>query len=520
MKNNFKLFEKFILKLSLICLIFVIFGLESKANAATDIRVGLEHLYKDKNVITIYNTSLKMGYSVNDSYKAEVILKSQNGFSFEPINSVFFHEENYYSSYSAAYKAAQNRIVDKMKPYICSCGRNKWRLYYTEKDKMPDNCVICNETGIYKITFGNKTILADCSESSAYPQFKAAGGEQCISLGTRKYRGRIEIGRYGKTTLTAVNIVNIENYLKGVVTCEMNSTWEPEALKVQAVCARSYAFAKCSFSSDTSLKTPYVINDTDSSQVYGGYSLETNASVSAVLKTKGEVLYSEGKPLITYYSSTSGGATDFSSDIWGGNSFNYIGVFDEYETEPEKRPWTVKYTKNEFEALLRNKGYSIENVTDVFPEILSDSGRVTSLKIKSSGGNVSISGSKLRSLFGLPSTKFIVVSADNYDNYSVYALDGSNNMKASQASDYYIISGQGDVSEISGNTDQMVIISDSNMTNFPLTKPKTDEIWFLGMGSGHGIGMSQSGANGMAKAGFDYKAILYYYFKDSTLGKY
>lgn len=517
--NYFKLFKKFILKLSLICLIFVLFGFTEKAKAATDIRVGLECLYKDKQVITIYNTALKMGYSVNNSFRSEVLLKSGSGFSFEPVDKAFFYEENHFSSYSAAYKGLQNRQVDGMNPTIGCCGRKKWRLFYSDGTKMPDNCKKYTGSGLISLTFGRKKILINETEGGNCPQFKAADRTNVLSLGTRKYRGRLEIGRYGRNTLTAVNIVNIENYLKGVVTCEMNSSWETEALKVQAVCARSYAYAKCSFSSDTYLKNPYVINDTDASQVYKGYTAETGAAVTAVKGTAGEVLLSEGKPLIAYYSSTSGGATEFSSDIWGGNSFNYVGVFDEYETEPERKPWCVKFTKNELEKLLNQKGYTGKNIKSIYPEILSNSGRVSSLKVKYETGSVSIPGSKLRSLFDLPSTKFIIVDKENYRDYQV-SIIGNETENTAQPSELYVISGSGEVTEITEATDQMIIISDSNMTNFPLEAPAENEICFLGMGSGHGIGMSQSGANGMAKAGYNYRDILSFYYRNSTIGYY
>lgn len=514
--NIFSSLPKKILKFFLICFIFVALYDCRKVSAASDIRVGLEKLYSGKDIITIYNSSLKIGYCVKDSFHSELLLKSKNGFTFETVNSDYYGENRYYSSYSAAYKALQNYILDGDEPEMALCGQKKWRLYF-KKNKLKNNTKPekVNAPELIRLSFGSKKILINASEPGAYPQFKAASGDGLIQMGSRKYRGRIEIGKYGKSSLSAVNIVNIESYLKGVVTCEMNSSWEPEALKAQAVCARSYAVAKCGFKADSSIKSPYVINDTDASQVYGGADKETAAAINAVNNTTGKILYSNGKPLPAYYSSTSGGATEFSSDIWGSNSYNFTGVFDEYETSPEQKPWTVSYTFDEFYNLLISKGYSIgKNITDIYPEVISGSERVSRLKIKYNGGSISIDGSKLRSLFKLPSTKFKTVLNTSEELYRISVISSENETEEQATDALYVISADGKTGKITDGTDQLIIISDNNMTNYPIEKSPQNYISFIGMGSGHGIGLSQSGANGMASKGFNYEEIINYYFKN------
>lgn len=514
--NIFSSSVKKILKFFLICFIFVALYDCTKISAASDIRVGLEKLYSGKEIITIYNSSLKIGYCVKDSFHSELLLKSNNGFTFETVSSDYYSENRYYSSYSAAYKALQNYLLDGDKPEMVLCGQKKWRLYF-KKDRLHNDTKLekVKSSELIKLCFGSKQILINASESGAYPQFKAVSGDGLVQMGSRKYRGRIEIGKYGKNSLTAVNIVNIESYLKGVVTCEMNSSWENEALKAQAVCARSYAVAKCGFKADSSIKSPYVINDTDASQVYGGADRETSAAIKAVNTTTGKILYSNGKPIPAYYSSTSGGATEFSSDIWGSNSYNFIGVFDEYETDPEQKPWTVSYTFDEFYNLLTSKGYSIgKNITDIYPEVISGSERVSRLKIKYNGGSISIDGSKLRSLFKLPSTKFKTVLNTSEELYGIYVINSENETEEHATNELYVISKDGKTDKITDETNQLIIISDNNMTNYPIDKIPKNCISFIGMGSGHGIGLSQSGANGMAAKGFTYEEIIYYYFNN------
>lgn len=480
--------------------------------AATDIRVGLKSSYFDKKIITVYNTCLKMGYCINDSFKAELELKSAGGFSFEPDKSEYYSDGLTYSKYKDA-AAAASGIKDA---YVCYAGRNKWMVYIKGTGDGAYTKVSSND--IVSISFGQKTILTDGNVSGGYPQFAAAGSDKYITLGSKKYRGRIEIGRYGNDTIKAINIVNVERYLMGVVSCEMNTTWHSEAQRAQAVAARSYCLANTGFKADSYLSKGYVIVDTDESQVYGGVNKETEISGYAVKSTLKQVLKSNGNTVPAYFFSTSGGATEFSADIWGGNSSVFIGVFDEYETNPERKPWIVKTTFSELAQKLASKGYSVSGIKDVYPEMLSDSGRVSSIKVKHSGRNTTVKGSEIKSLYGMHSNKFKIITAER-DDHSVYVMTDGD-MEEPEVSDIYVISGTGQVSKIEDNTDQMIVISYDNMTNFPVDTPEDNEIWFLGMGWGHGIGMSQSGAYGLALKGYKYDEILRYYYKNTELTTY
>ncbi|MBR3579853.1 MAG: SpoIID/LytB domain-containing protein, partial [Lachnospiraceae bacterium] len=253
-----------ILPLVLITMLFCVFFACTTVKAATDIRVGLKSSYFDKKIITVYNTALKMGYCVNDSFKAELELKSAGGFSFEPDKSEYYSDGLPYSKYKDAATAASG-IKDA---YVCYAGKSEWLVYV--KGAADGNYVRVSSKDIVSISFGQKKILMDGNVSGGYPQFAAAGNDKYITLGSKKYRGRIEIGRYGNDTIRAINIINVEKYLMGVVSCEMNTTWHSEAQRAQAVAARSYCLANTGFKADSYLNKGYVIVDTDESQVYGG----------------------------------------------------------------------------------------------------------------------------------------------------------------------------------------------------------------------------------------------------------
>ena len=129
--------------------------------------------------------------------------------------------------------------------------------------------------------------------------------------GNRAYRGRLRAAAPsdGSTARSTVNDVSLESYLKGVVPLEMPALWSPEAVRAQAVAARTYA----AYERDHPLGSDYQICDTSSCQVYGGYDAEHPASNSAVDATRQQVLLASGKPAFTQFGASSGGWTSAGS---------------------------------------------------------------------------------------------------------------------------------------------------------------------------------------------------------------
>ncbi len=495
-----------------------------------DVRIGLEGIYKNKSSVMIYNTKIALGYSVENTYRADICLKSSCGFTVMPVDSILWESNSVYGSYNEVInriESLKKSGIPEHKINICMNGKKVWKIVITEsvRNEYSEKIYIsdykkadCSE--MIMMEFGKKVIYINGNGINGYPQIAAITGQNQISaepvaLGSRNYRGRIEIGRYGKSGLTPVNIVSCEAYLKSVITGEMVSNWHIEALKAQAVCARSYLLANNSTGSDSNINKPYNLIDTDASQVYKGTGSETANGNLAVVQTEGIVMDAEGKILPAYYFSTSGGATEFSADVWGGNSTHFTGVFDEYETNPEKKPWCVKFTYDEIKNKLNSNGYTVDNIKDIYVEIYSDSERASSVKIKHAGGSLTISGDKLRSILGLASTKFKILVKDRPEN-EIVCIDRNGSMPVN-TSELYVIDGNGNINEVKKQTTQVIAISDNNMYNYAIESPENNEIYFLGMGWGHGIGMSQSGAYGMALAGYSYNEILNYYYNGINL---
>ncbi len=513
--------------------------LVSNKKEMTDIRVGLHDKYEGKSSMKIQTIEIALGYCIDDKYRSEVNFQSKNGFTFKPVKGNYYVLSKSFSTYEEAQKVA-DKIAGLGVPAIPAIiYRSHYRVYiggemsstsfsamYQKiKDKYGYTYLgpVKNNKHRIKMSGDHVELLIDGGIENAYPQIKPISRNSkniaLIDLGERSYRGRIEIGCYGKSSLTAVNIINIESYLLGVVPCEMVSSWPIEALKAQAVCARSYALTKTGYTADSNAKSPYSIEDTQTSQVYRGYGYETKQATAAVAATQGEVVKYQGKMITSYYSSTSGGRTEDSKDVWGSKLPYLRSVIDVYEKIPEKGPWIKEFTKTDLQNILSENGKSIGIVKKVSPSIVTASSRVYSLKITGTGGSALISTNKIRSMFSLPSTKFKIV---NYkDKPDIVTVIGSQSSKARALKSSYVISGNNKVSSLNSIKEQYVVKSADNLTNFVKNAPTNpNTYYFAGMGFGHGVGMSQSGARGMAQEGFRYTEIISFYYNGCEVKQY
>lgn len=520
--------------LFIVLLFIIVIISKAQVQAATDyqvIRVGLESQYKNKSVIEIKTTKIGLGYSYDNNFSEEMGIDSETGFELTPATGYFFRIDKVYTNYEQAKNVASTIEQLDIKAYPVITYKGSWQVYIggdkdinnvqNQYNKVLDRfgfrySNIMDDNGYRVLLKGQKdTILIDVDDHNVYPQMISyisnSAGVKVIDLGNRVYRGRIEIGRYQNNSLTAINIINIEHYLYGVVPSEMISSWPMEALKAQAVCARGYAVLKAGYVSQASVKKPYRINDTTESQVYKGYSAETSRTNQAVDATKGETVSYKNQIVSTYFFSTSGGRTQNVEDVWSKAAPYLRSVPDLYENDPAMKPWVISLTRSQINNKLLGKGYNIGNILDIFPEIKTESGHVYSLKVKGSTKNVVLQTGTIRSTLSLYSTKFKVIEYG--DKPDKVIMKGRNSTSSKQISQSYIIDGSFNVKKASQTLDQYIAISEDNRTNFPRITPKSkDVILFAGQGYGHGVGMSQSGAKGMAEAGFTYKEILKHYF--------
>jgi stage II sporulation protein D len=211
-----------------------------------------------------------------------------------------------------------------------------------------------------------------------------------------RYRGSVQIDVVaGK--LRAINMVGLEQYLYGVVPSEMPFTWLPEALKAQAVVARSYALA-------TRRTGAFDLYPDTRSQVYLGIEHEKPSTNAAVNATAGQVVLYGGEVAKTFFFSTSGGRTASAEDVWGEPVPYLVSVADPYDSISPHHDWgPLVFTGAKLAKILKLKG----RVVDLQPE-LNSSGRIKVLNVVGTKSTLAVPGADLRRRLGLRSTWFSV----------------------------------------------------------------------------------------------------------------
>ena len=310
--------------------------------------------------------------------------------------------------------------------------------------------------------------ISDQGEGILVPSIQRQGGAPA-------YRGRIEIHPQ-KDGLLLLNILPLEEYLKAVVPSEMPSSYEMEALKAQAVCARTYAFKQMQGS--RLLEYGADVDDSVNYQVYQNVAPQ-KSTTRAVEETKGRILCQNGQPIEAYYFSTSAGVTS-TDEIWGVSKASawLKSVSCEFDSEEPWSAWEVKISR----TAISQKAHTLLGLTGELKGISilrkSQSGAVTELSVTTESGTETLSGEYSIREFLSP------------EGCLITEKDGSTTQGgALLPSAYFEISGQ-----------------------------DAKEILLKGGGYGHGVGMSQSAANEMAKEGYTYEEILEYFFRDIEFG--
>jgi stage II sporulation protein D len=220
------------------------------------------------------------------------------------------------------------------------------------------------------------------------------GGNAINGVSDGTYHGNLELRPSAGGGLTVVNALSLDSYVQGVVPGEMPSGWHPEALKAQAVAARSYALV-------TDKGGPVFDQYPDTrSQVYRGVTGETSNTNAAVRATAGEVVKHEGKVAVTYFFSTSGGHTENVENVfYGGQPAPYLkGVPDPTDKIAPRHRWTFNYTTGSLSAKLRP--YLRGKLKAVKVRKRGVSPRIVAADVVGSKGTRRVTGTNLRQALG------------------------------------------------------------------------------------------------------------------------
>lgn len=286
--------------------------------------------------------------------------------------------------------------------------------------------------------------------------------ENNIAESTYDYKNYNSIKLLHKKT-NKIEEVDLDEYLWGVVSAEMPASFEKEALKAQAVVARTYTIYKI-VNNDGKHKDADICDDSTCCQAWISKEdrLEKwdddekesnwNKIVDAVNSTQGKIITYKGKPINAFFHSNSGGKTEAPVDVWGGTGYPYLqAVATAGEDAYSQYSSNASFSKKEFEEKIKKEHsdfkINFKEKDCIKIEGYTDGNRVKTIKI----GNLELSGVEVRNLFGLRSANFKV--------------------------------------EING-----------------------DNIEFEVVGYGHGVGMSQTGADSLAKEGENYEDIIHHYY--------
>lgn len=318
-----------------------------------------------------------------------------------------------------------------------------------------------------------------------------------IKINNKRYRGYLSFA-FVDNQVAVINNVNLEEYLYGVVPREMPSTFAYEALKAQAVAARSYAVTSVIRNKDKE----FDLYDTVSSQVYGGFDAERDNVSKAVDETRAQVLISDGNLVNATYSSSNGGFTADANDVWGAKYKYLVSKEDKYSINEPNYNWNFEISVSDLLSGLKKQGYKINNINQVYIKENNASNRVKTVAVKDGANEIIIENTKFKNAIG--SNKF---------KSSMYKIDYQNNnvnqVKEEAKEDITVVY-QDNVVIFIDNTEE-----DDKSNN--LISSNTDKIKISGHGWGHGVGLSQWGANNMAKAGLKYDEILKFYYDGAEL---
>jgi len=321
-----------------------------------------------------------------------------------------------------------------------------------------DNTVICRGSGLNTtvLPYRSGIMLGNIKPKTAKLLIRPKD-QDSISVNNRTFGGDIEFIKTDNSRFLVVNIINLEDYVKGISIREISHYWPPETLKAEVIAFRTFAL----FKMDESAGRDYDLTSDIYSQVYGGKAAERYRINSAVDETKGLVLKYRGKVIPAFYHATCAGHTEDASVLWNINLPPLKGVACNFCKDSPHFNWHYVASTGEIKEKLAEHGYKVKDLKDLVVLGSDASGRITDLKIVSSGKDTLVSAKDFRDIIG-PN---VIKSA----NFKV---------------------------DVVGS-----------------------DIVFEGFGWGHGVGLCQWGAYFMGKEGFTYEQILKHYYPGAEISR-
>lgn len=276
-------------------------------------------------------------------------------------------------------------------------------------------------------------------------------------LNNRPLKGSLVVKKNKAFKLSAINYVNIEDYVKGVLFQEVSHRWPIEALKAQAVATRTYALYYARINKDRD----YDVSSDMYSQVYGGKDSERYRTNKAVRLTRGLALFYDGKIFPAFFHATCAGKTEDADELWDINLPCLKSVDCGFCVGSPHFKWAKTLEFKEIIDKLNAAGYNLKSLEDVQIIERNNSGRVRALSLTSGAKKTIMPGKDFRLIMGPKEIRSL--------NFKMEVNDTAVN--------------------------------------------------FFGFGWGHGVGMCQWGAYFMSKRGYKYQSILQFYYPGAKIGE-
>jgi stage II sporulation protein D len=499
----------------------------------THARVGLHERYRSVESVQISNNSINIGQNNVDQFDSHINFTSTNGFRVALSND-YFIQLNQQNSFNEAVNLSNYINSQGFNSSIAVVQNSRYFVYINGINSHEERQRVANLFGGQIIPPNNRTITVSNNygivmvfdDPTNFPQFSPADS-QFITLRDRPYRGILEIGMYSNPNLTVVNILTVNEYLYSVVPAEMPALWHKQALKAQSVLARNYVWQR---SNRAPSHGGYYLVDTVQSQRYLGVNSEHPNSTASVRATQNVMLTYNNLPIEAVYFSSSGGVTAYSKNVWGQNLSYLTPVQDIHETGAKE--WYRTFTMHEINQIVTARNINIGRVTNVAITETERSGRVNELTFIGTNGSHSIRKEEIRTFFAvseggsLSSRNFYMsdgttLEEGNNTAYNIYVYSGGypinkNVLDLVAVGSNYAITDLNGIT-VQGDSTSVTYTGQIYNSSNQITKSVGDTVTFVGRGWGHGVGMSQHGARGMAEAGFNYRQIIEFYFRGVTI---
>lgn len=367
-----------------------------------------------------------------------------------------------YSSFKIAKAAASGKNAaiaysDGTYRLLCGSFSSQYQAEYHQRYYGLKGTAYCGDgTGVTVADSYSGSIIFEYEGTSPLSVRPKSSGKAETYYNGLSYYGDFEISRTEYDYLQVINYVALEDYVKGVVPYEMSASWPFEALKAQAVCARTYAV----YNADGYPEYGFDVTDDTQSQVYRGTLYADEITDRAVDETAGEYVRYEGRICNIYYFASDGGATESCKDVFDRDEPYLIGKPDPFEDAIDYtgRNWIAERSVDGITWNLQQAGYDVSYIRHIVPEYSACGNVIAMTYTDIYGRSIRLTGRESYALIGLYNCRFEVIPDDGW-------------------------------------------------------------FVFKGDGWGHNCGLSQWGAYAMASVyGYDYEDIIRFYFTGVYIG--